>query len=305
MNARRLLVSLAIVIVAAGGLAACSGDAGEVATGAGGEGGTSTSTTPVTNPGEVVTTTEPIVVAGEHADALDDARRRWSNSGIADYDYEFTTSCECGPETSGPNTVRVRNGEVVDVEYQGMNIDRQVRTVDEYFDSIAAAIASGVEIDVTYDDETGRPLRVFLDTEAMAADGGDGTELIGFVALDGFRDDLDDARLLWHEAMLDDYSIDHSPVCFCPIEDLITKVVGGQVASTVVAGTDQAPGFAGWSMTVIEMFDEIEQAFDTGAASITALYDPELGFPSEYYVDVESNMADEEFGMVVRGVAAS
>ncbi|MEZ5280194.1 MAG: DUF6174 domain-containing protein [Acidimicrobiales bacterium] len=298
MNNNRLAAAAIGAALVFSGLTACSDSPDEVVTGDGG----ATSTTEVTTTQGGGDTGTP---DGPEASALDQARQRWAQAGIADYDYEFTTSCECGPEVSDANTVRVRNGRVVGVEYQGMKVDRDVRTVEQYFDSIQAAIDSGVAIDVTYEEQTGRPIRVFLDTEAMAADGGDGTELVAFDSLGEFRERLDAARAAWSESGLVDYSIDHSPVCFCPIDELVTKVVGGEATSTVVSGTNNPPGFDGWSMSIDDMFEEIESAFDSGAARVTATFDDRMGYPTEYYVDVELMMADEEYGMVVRSVSPS
>ena len=53
------------------------------------------------------------------------------------------------------------------------------------------------------------------------------------------------------------------------------------------------------------MFGEIEKALDDGAFSVDATYDPELGYPTEYFIDVEELMADEEFGVVVLQLSPS
>ncbi len=45
-------------------------------------------------------------------------------------------------------------------------------TVDELFDAIDQALASGVETRVSYDAELGYPLTVRLDLEAIPRDGG-------------------------------------------------------------------------------------------------------------------------------------
>ena len=130
---------------------------------------------------------DPQSVAEADLLALNQARQRWEEAGLVSYHFELSVSCECPESTSGPFVVTVVNGVVTDVDYVGsyipddfdesaIRIDGR-RTIDEFFDSIEDAIDEGVRIDVSYDTTVGYPTTVWLDLDAIAADGGDASRI--------------------------------------------------------------------------------------------------------------------------------
>ncbi|MCP3939786.1 MAG: hypothetical protein GY708_30965 [Actinomycetia bacterium] len=109
---------------------------------------------------------------------------------------------------------------------------------------------------------------------------------------------LEAALQRWAATDTASYSIVYQHNCFCPMEEIAVVVVDGKVVSAKgEAGVE--PQFARQPMTVDDMFDEIRTAIDGGAAAIDVSYDPDLGYPTNYWIDEALNIADEEHGITV------
>jgi len=52
-------------------------------------------------------------------------------------------------------------------------------------------------------------------------------------------------------------------------------------------------------LTVDEVFETIESAQRAGAAEVRVSYDPQLGYPSETWIDYDQRIADEERGFAI------
>ncbi len=109
--------------------------------------------------------------------ALALARERWQASGIVDYEYRYTRSCECLPTDLTSPVIEVRAGAIVRVwnEQTGESappesLDRYF-TVADLFGLIAAAIEQGVhELEAQYHPTRGHPTVLRIDYDAQAAD---------------------------------------------------------------------------------------------------------------------------------------
>lgn len=114
--------------------------------------------------------------------------------------------------------------------------------------------------------------------------------------------DLDAARERWQEAGFDAYQMTLQRSCFCP-EDY-----RGPFEVTVRNGAVESATFNGTAvdaervLTVADLFDLLEDAYDQGAARVDVTFDDELGYPTSLYIDYNEQMADEEVGYTVSSV---
>lgn len=128
--------------------------------------------------------------------------------------------------------------------------------------------------------------------------------------LTGLERELEANRELWESEGPASYVFDYRVVCYCPPE--ITRAVtitvddGEVVGATYVdSGEPVDPFSPGDYPTVGDLFDEIESALAEDPYSIRAEYDPQLGYPTDVFVDFEENTADEEWGFVVNRFTSS
>ena len=286
-------------VLVAGGLiaAACGGDGGET-TVAGPDGTTQPIETPTPGPTPTPTPTpEPSDNVDEVGLAeLADARARWEAVGISEYAYSIVESCECDAETVGPRRVVVSEGVVTATTWFGSPSKYDGVTIEALFDQIEAGLQRGdVTNRVTYDEDTGAPIDVILDEEAVAADGGRAFNVQGFISYDALRIELDTARSTWGDSGITSYVVTYDQVCFCPQLQVEVTVVDGVVTDSEMRSDVDFGDLP--VLTVDDMFDEIKRQIDTGAFSIEVDYDPETGHPTGYFFDIEEMMADEEFGI--------
>lgn len=87
--------------------------------------------------------------------------------------------------------------------------------------------------------------------------------------------------------------------CFCPQE--FTRPINvtendGQITSAVYADTNEpVPDNVRQSLqTVDQRFEQLQNAYENGAATINAEYDPQFGFPTSVFIDQSEFIADEE-----------
>jgi hypothetical protein len=106
------------------------------------------------------------------------ARRRWSETAPAAYQYTLRHSCFCSPEVTRPVVITVRNGQVESRRYADTGADVPADlasifpTIDGLFEIIASAIASdAAQTTVTYDPVRGYPVTMsFLGSPSVADD---------------------------------------------------------------------------------------------------------------------------------------
>ena len=109
--------------------------------------------------------------------------------------------------------------------------------------------------------------------------------------------ELDAARELWAAQGPSSYTIVTQSLCFCPAEQWSDTVVDGVVTEHVALSDDVFFDPAARPMDVL--FESVQQTIDNGYASLTVSYDPDTGALSQFFVDVDEMMADEEYGVEV------
>jgi len=100
----------------------------------------------------------------------------WSRAGVTSYRYTIARSCFCVPESSGPVTVEVRSGQVVDRRYEsGLGVSPQYSdiftSVPGLFGLIREAAAyPAASVTVRYHPQLGYPESIAIDWVAGAVD---------------------------------------------------------------------------------------------------------------------------------------
>ncbi len=119
-------------------------------------------------------------------------------------------------------------------------------------------------------------------------------------------EDLAEARARWEDAGANDYAFTIRRSCFCPPEysgPFRTTVRSGAVTEAtregrrVDAAQLQIP-------TIPELFQQIDDAYVNGAATVRVSYDAAAGYPVDVWIDQDEAMADEEIGYTVSDVVA-
>jgi hypothetical protein len=131
---------------------------------------------------------------GSYSEELEEARFKWSNSGISNYSYVYEISSYYAPPLRGALRVTVREGQLsrsslVDdgelIDISGM--PAVPGTIDLAFDFISTLLAEyPYEIDVEYDAVLGYPKRIMVDFSDSTED--EATYVIGSFKInqDGF-----------------------------------------------------------------------------------------------------------------------
>ena len=176
---------LSVVLVSLLALAACGDEVGPAAPPV-----PPADTDPVAPPGTTApptpTTpeTEPRYDPVQAASELAAARERWASGDHTSYRLRYTPMCFCPREEL---TADVVVGRVVGPVDAG-----PVRSIEQWFDEIEAAIGTAADIRVTYDD-TGAPASLYIDVDEMIADEEFGYELVDIEPVtDGLEAFLDD-----------------------------------------------------------------------------------------------------------------
>ena len=109
--------------------------------------------------------------------ALTAARERWQASGIVDYEYRYTRSCECLPTDLTSPSVEVRAGAIVRVWNAQTGVSAPPESFDRYFTvgalfgRIEDALEQGLhELEVQYHPTLGHPTALLIDYDAQVAD---------------------------------------------------------------------------------------------------------------------------------------
>ena len=124
---------------------------------------------------------------------------------------------------------------------------------------------------------------------------------------EGLQADLLRAMSRWERSGIKDYTYQTATLCFCPQEYAapvnITVVSGG--VNTVAFSGDGFPGDVpepGRFSTIDGLFAILQGAIDKQAVSIRANFHPQLGYPTEAFIDYVASIADEELGFTASGV---
>ncbi len=111
----------------------------------------------------------------------------------------------------------------------------------------------------------------------------------------------------WEELGISDYSFRFSRSCFCPIDLLrpVEIVVRGDTIASVTdveSGEPVDPSNVQFYRTIDGLFALIGEAIAGKAQVLDATYDPDLHYPTDVYIDMSAQIADEEQGFTAAGL---
>jgi uncharacterized protein DUF6174 len=119
--------------------------------------------------------------------------------------------------------------------------------------------------------------------------------------------ELETARARWEERGYTDYALTLQRDCFCGETfrgPVVVQVRFEEVVARVYVSTGQPvpEEAASWFPDVEGLFDFLDDALHRDPHEIRVEYHPELGYPTEFFVDFSDNIADEEQGYRVLGL---
>jgi len=120
----------------------------------------------------------------------------------------------------------------------------------------------------------------------------------------GLVADLQRAERAWERAGIDSYTYAVERLCFCAPDGrgpVRVRVENGVVTerSYVGSGDPVSGPLADLFPAVEGLFDILRDAIGTGAHTLVVTYDPQLGVPTDFWIDYHEQVADEELGMRV------
>ena len=118
-------------------------------------------------------------------DELALARAKWADAGFEAYEMTITRTCFCPPEWRGPYTVTVEEGAVTSFVIEDHPIAQgEPPTVEGLFELLETAYTEGAaRVDVTYHEDWGYPVSLYIDKEEMMADEEIGYEVAELIRL--------------------------------------------------------------------------------------------------------------------------
>ena len=115
----------------------------------------------------------PIQRADARYQALEAAETRWRMAGIRSYEYGASVACFCGFDRT-PFAIRVVEGipsPLTGNDRWRNRAGETYNTIEKLFGMVRGAFERGYEVvDVTYDDSTGRPIRISIDMSKHGED---------------------------------------------------------------------------------------------------------------------------------------
>ncbi|GAB5535510.1 MAG: hypothetical protein Rubg2KO_17590 [Rubricoccaceae bacterium] len=105
-------------------------------------------------------------------DELAQAQAQWADASLDAYEMTITRSCFCPPEWRGPYTATVEEGTMTSFVYVDGPISQgEPPTVEGLFELLETAYTEGAaRVDVTYHEDWGYPVSLYIDKEEMMAD---------------------------------------------------------------------------------------------------------------------------------------
>lgn len=111
---------------------------------------------------------------------------------------------------------------------------------------------------------------------------------------------IEDPQARWNAYGVKSYLIIQAQNCFCGYGGTLMKVtvINNHITSVVRLTNDQPIPVQNWSQfkTVDELFALVKSVKKDSVAYFRANYDPKYGYPSDFFVDPKSSVADEEYG---------
>jgi hypothetical protein len=120
------------------------------------------------------------------------------------------------------------------------------------------------------------------------------------------------ARVAWKSAALADYEYTYQKYCEChrdsPPDTIVTvrgnAVVGVRHKMAGAAADVPAPRNLEYYWTIDGLFDLVDSALRSQAATVRATYDPVRGYPTQVYVDYDADFVGDELDVRVTSIAA-
>lgn len=119
---------------------------------------------------------------------------------------------------------------------------------------------------------------------------------------------LEANRALWSASGIDSYRYRFRWECFCG-EDFVRVVdiivVDGAIVSVLDASTGRpvSEEAAAYYRTIDGLFDFVRGAIDGPASSVQSVYDANLGYPAETFIDYAANAIDDELRFRIFGLS--
>lgn len=108
------------------------------------------------------------------------------------------------------------------------------------------------------------------------------------------------AQRSWSSNFIDDYEYVVRRNCFCSMGGVSVRVVvqNDRVVAREIEGTaTPVPSSIAYLYPTIDgLFSIVQDAIDQRAYRIDATYDRDYGFPTDFYIDYDRRIADEEEG---------
>jgi hypothetical protein len=114
------------------------------------------------------------------------------------------------------------------------------------------------------------------------------------------RSALEQAREQWEHNGFDSYEITQRRNCFCLLggEDVRLLVYRDSLISGLILSdsTHLSPAQLEWYMTVDQLFDFLGAIDPASVAAFEVRFDSTFDFPSSFWIDYDTAIADEEIG---------
>jgi hypothetical protein len=107
------------------------------------------------------------------------------------------------------------------------------------------------------------------------------------------------ARGRWSSVGISDYDYDFRRSCFCapPFTAPVRITVRSGHVTAVVSSDTGAPLSTQGYPSVDDLFGMLQEALDSNAYAVRVTYDAALGYPTRFYIDRDTRIADEELAV--------
>lgn len=260
-------------------------------------------------------------------DSLTAARTKWE-AVVAEtevplvYSYGYLSYLDTSTGIPDQSVVvLVEGGNVIEVSSLYYTTDEDANpdladydTVEGLFDLIEDAIndENVTNVTVEYNEEYGYPMVITLQSiNATDPDASVGVEsayrIDPMTIYTILQRDLDKNMDLWNETGVLDYDYTVQIGCFCEPGSTTPKrvnVIDGEIVNItdIETGNDEGTDF--WSVSMMDLFENVQRAIDNKYYRIDVIYDTTYGFVARLYTDVDPRMVDEEIGYTVSDFVA-
>jgi hypothetical protein len=239
--------------------------------------------TPLSSP-----TAAPTIDLGAKQADLDVARNRWTTAteNITSNDYTFSYEERRNGVSDQDRIIEVRNDTVTSAGAEfGWGDDEpgdlsDYPTVEDMFDSIQDAINDDSQvIQIRYDEEYGYPTTILIrrknNKEMLKAQ-------IGWMTLYSIlQSELDGYKERWNDLEISDYRYGIHVSCFCLPDYVSPKTIvvrDDEIDSVIVTKTGNASEITNYD-TVLDSFDDVQNALDKFYSIIEVEYNEAYGYP--------------------------